>query len=679
MKLVSLAVIAALGGASFVVDAAPVSVENYNIQTLVQPDASLGMYDQASQRLAQHGINAKNRPHLFKVLQTTQAKNAQQNEMGIAAVSGLANPANTDCSTEKVCSFFTDMGFRTAVDSNNNDYVIISAINSETAPTTYTFLDLSLVNEHGETITIPRYIEYFGEHASTKKRMDITSVGRVNDIIAKLLAAEKIYANAYAVVTYINASGVEVAETKQMSMEYSKDTLLADLGYVRTSVSGQGDEMSIGGYGSDAEMNILPASDYSKIGAQLLERGVTAPVDRREINETDPTQNRIKVCLNRRYADCDIDAYYDPGTPNDQIKAVVPFTGFRDVMGRVTKIYRPDWSTKNVTFDGNGNPSYTIVPKGERPVELYHGTEIFIQTKELGGATALGGGYQGSSHLFSDHINLKYFTKKIGPRTFDMTRISWNIPRSKGIFGDARLYGRYEDAHWIMNLSIETEETRGTSKLQRRYSYVVGSADMPDDQSWKDIEHPPLQMVFSCLAKGSMIKLANGKELPIEQLRVGDTVLGASQYAPNIHLPLEIKDVSIGSESQPMIKLITESGKELLLTESHPVVTQSGVSSWANKVQVGDRIRTASGLELITHVEEQKYNDHVYNLKLARTADDPNHNPGETFSMFANGLQVGDLAMQTDNEFEEVVETEQETLKRIPEAWHKDYLNSLNK
>ncbi|MBQ4839295.1 Hint domain-containing protein [Pseudoalteromonas luteoviolacea] len=674
MKLVSLAVIAALGGASFVAVANPISVENLNLQTIVQPDASLSTYEQVSQRLAQHGINEKNRPHLFHVLKTTDINQASQSEMGIASVSGLANPANTECDNEKVCSFFTDMGFRTATDSNGNDYVIISAINSETAPTTYTFLDLSLVNEHGEPITIPRFIEYWGEGV-TKKRMDITSVGRLRDILPKLMAAEQIFANAWVTVTYINASGVEVAETKQMSMEYSKDTLLADLGYVRNTAEGQGLEV----FDPTAEMTIQPASSYTQIGASLLEKGVTAPVDRKEIDNANPTNNRIKVCLNRRYDDCDIDAYYDPGTPNDQIKAVVPFTGYRDVMGRVTKIYRPDWSTKNVTFDDNGNPTYTIDPKGERPVELYHGTEIFIQTKELGGATALGGGYQGSNHLFSDHINLKYFTKKVGSMTFDMTRISWNIPRSKGIFGDARLYGRYEDAHWIMNLSIESEETRGPRKMTRRYSYVVGSADMPDDQSWKDIEHPPLQMVFSCLAKGTMIKLANGKELAIEQLSVGETVLGASQFAPNVHIPLEIKDISIGSESQPMIKLTTESGKELLLTESHPVVTQSGVSSWANKVQVGDRIRTASGLELITQVKEQKYNEHVYNLKLARTADDPNHSPGETFSMFANGLQVGDLAMQTDNEFEELVETEQDVLKRIPEAWHKDYLNSLNK
>ena len=45
--------------------------------------------------------------------------------------------------------------------------------------------------------------------------------------------------------------------------------------------------------------------------------------------------------------------------------------------------------------------------------------------------------------------------------------------------------------------------------------------------------------------------------------------------------------------------------------------------------------------------------------------------------MFANGIQVGDLGMQSDNEFKNEVETQQDVLNRLPEPWHKDYLNSI--
>ncbi|KZN51085.1 Hint domain-containing protein [Pseudoalteromonas luteoviolacea] len=687
MKLVSLAVIAALGGASLCATAAPVLFENPTIQTIVQPDASLSEFEQVKLRLGQHGLNEKNRPHLFKVLRNTERKKMQEKEQGLATTS-LAESSNAMCTTsDQVCSFFKDLGFKIATGTDQQEYIFVSAINSEASSTVYTYMDLTLVNENNQPITVPRVLEYFGEGSSTQKRMDISSVGKVNEVLPKLMAAERIYANTWVVVVYIDATGAEVTEAKQMRIEYPKETILAELGYVRSYATARDLPMQAAMHDPNNEMSILPSSSYyDRIDRYaLIQYDIINPKDKKEIKD-DKTLNRIKVCLNRRYDDCDIDAYYDPGTPNEQVKVVVPFTGYRDILGKVTKIYRPDWSTKNVTYDDKGNPNYIINPKGEQPFGLYHGSEIFIQTKELGGASVLGAGYQGSNYLFSDYISLKLFRKPIGkpkegqPQKYiDVTRLSWNIPRSKGIFGDARLYGRYEDAHWIMNLAFEVEQQFGPTKQIRHFAYVIGSQDMPKQQTFVDIDHPPLQMVFSCLAKGSKIKLANGKELAIEQLNVGDTVLGASQFAPNVHMPLEIKDISIGSETQPMVKLTTESGKELLLTESHPVLTQAGVSAWANKVQVGDRIRTSNGLELVSKVEEVKYDDHVYNLKLARTADDPNHSPGETFSMFANGLQVGDLAMQTDNEFEEVVETEQDVLKRIPEAWHKDYLNSLNK
>ncbi|KNC67912.1 hypothetical protein AC626_08030, partial [Pseudoalteromonas rubra] len=299
--------------------------------------------------------------------------------------------------------------------------------------------------------------------------------------------------------------------------------------------------------------------------------------------------------------------------------------------------------------------------------------------REGGGASRIGDDYKGSDspNLFSDYIKLEKGEKDIGGNKYPYTRISWDIPRNMGVFGDAGLYGRYEDAHWIMNLAVEVKQKRGRREMIRHYTYIIGSSDMPHYTNWKDIEHPPMQVVYSCLAKGSLITLANGKQVPIEQLSVGDTVLGASQFAPDQHIPLEIEDISVGVEAIPMVQLTTASGKTLLLTESHPVVKISGLSTWANKVQTGDQIRTQSGVEMVTNVEEVKYNDNVYNLKLKRTDKDEKHVTGETFTMFANGLQVGDLAMQTDNEFSDNEVTTQDVLNNLPEAWHQDYLNSL--
>ncbi|KNC66162.1 hypothetical protein AC626_18695 [Pseudoalteromonas rubra] len=58
--------------------------------------------------------------------------------------------------------------------------------------------------------------------------------------------------------------------------------------------------------------------------------------------------------------------------------------------------------------------------------------------------------------------------------------------------------------------------------------FVIGSTDM--DSGWQDIGHPPMQIVYGCLAEGTLITLPNGKRLPIEQLEVGDQVLGPVSF-----------------------------------------------------------------------------------------------------------------------------------------------------
>ncbi|KNC66163.1 hypothetical protein AC626_18700 [Pseudoalteromonas rubra] len=104
---------------------------------------------------------------------------------------------------------------------------------------------------------------------------------------------------------------------------------------------------------------------------------------------------------------------------------------------------------------------------------------------------------------------------------------------------------------------------------------------------------------------------------------------------------------------------------------------QSGQAVWASKVEQGAQILTENGLEMITHIAEVEFTDKVYNLRLGRGKDDPDYQLGESFSMFANGLQVGDLAMQSEHELSNEVETTEDVLNRLPQAWHQDYLNSL--
>ncbi|QPB85746.1 hypothetical protein CWC22_022330 [Pseudoalteromonas rubra] len=680
MKLVSLAVAAALGGASFASISAPITPETERFPERIVKFQQLGELEQAKQRLARHGITEKNRPFLFRSLEETLNRKANQ-----PAMAGIMSTSqSTDCQTGKLCSFFKHMGLRSMTRKDGQEYLVLTAVNSEFSTTYYTYIDLTLMNEKGEELVMPSFNEFFGQGTpdEPQKRVSVASVGRMEDVLPKLINSERIFADAYVTVSYEGADGQTVTEIRTSVIEYSPETLLADLGVYKTN--GAMAQMSTLNNAEAGLAATLP-DGYARTTTSILENEITHPVDVKERNEADPSLNRIKVCLNRKYDDCDYEAMYAHGTPNDQLKLLIPFSGFREVMGEVTKIYTPEWNQVAVTYDPNtGAGTKSLIkdaqgqPITDKPDGLHYGSEIYIQTREGGGASRIGDDYKASDaiNLFSDYITLQKGVKNVGGIDYPYTRMSWNIPRNMGVFGDAMLYGRYKDAHWIMNLAVEVEQQRGPRVMTRHFTYVIGSSDMPES-NWKDIKHPPMQVVYSCLAKGSLITLANGKHLPIEQLSVGDTVLGASQFAPDQHIPLEIEDISVGVELIPMVKLTTASGKTLLLTESHPVVTVSGLSAWANKVKAGDQIRTQSGIEMITAIEEVKYNDNVYNLKLKRTDSDGTHVTGETFTMFANGLQVGDLAMQGDNEFSDSEITTQDVLNNLPEAWHQDYLNSL--
>ncbi|BBN80219.1 hypothetical protein PA25_02040 [Pseudoalteromonas sp. A25] len=659
MKLLSLSVALALGAATSIAqaqsDVVQVNASSPVLeikQGFVKSDLTSKQNIQAlKQRLNKYGLNKQNRPHLFNVIDKQYARSLAAPSLAIPSVS-MANDCNAHNSS--LCSFFKHMGIEVAtLPGTNEEYLVVSALNSEKKPTNYTFIDITLVNEKGESITLPRYAEFFGDGEQEKKRKSIYSSARLSDALAKLQSAEQIYADAWVTVVYTDANGNEVVEDRNSKVEYSKDTILGELGLITPEVQSGAPMVSVQNAGT-------LTTDF---GSTL-----SHPKDLRS-KEAGQLDNKIIVCLNRNYGDCDYENIYPAGTPNDQLKLKIPFVGEYIMMGKVTRIYRPDWSVIDVVDNGDGSTTLKSGPQVQKPDVIDFGSNIFIQTKEGGGATSISGDqYNDIQNFFADNIQVEYIP--FGRRT--KTKLSWNITRNQGVFGDATLYGRYQDANWIMNIAVDNEPRPG--QTARAETVVIGSAGLG---SWEDIDYPQMQIVYSCLAQGSLITLPDGSQMPIEKLAVGDLVMGASQYNPANRLALEIKDISVGVEAIPMIEIKTKSGKKLLLTESHPVIMQSGESIWANEVQLGDRIHTQDGIEFVSKIKEVKFKDKVYNLRLSRSKDDPNYLEGETFSMFANGLQVGDLAMQSNNEFKEKVETQQDVLNRLPEPWHKDYLNSI--
>lgn len=662
MKLLSLSIALALGSASISAYAAPSELNTqvvapFNIahgfekSNLSNVDKNQALKD----RLNKHGLNKHNRPHLFSLINKQLEK---VDQVGVQLEQKMSGESAGNCNAHhtSLCSFFKHMGYEVVNwPGTNEQYLVVSALNSEMISTDYTMIDITLVDEKGEPITLSRYAEFFGD-GSEEKRKSIYSAAKVENVLEKLKNAERVYADAWVTVVTTDANGNEIIEDRNSKVEYSKEAILAELGYVSPEFAVKSDS------------NMHAAADLGTLNGNTAT--IIHPKDvRSKAGATTPDQ-KIVIYLNRNYSDCDYENIYPTNTPNDQLKLKIPFEGEYVMRGKVTRIYRPDWTVLNVQENNDGTTKLVDGGQVEKPGTADFGTNIFIQTKEGGGASTISGHqYSDIKNFFADNLNVEY----IGTGRRIKTKISWNILRNQGVFGDASLYGRYQDANWIMNLALDNELR--ASQGPRPEVHVIGSSGL--NSSWDKTDYPQMQVVYSCLAEGSLITLPGGKQLPIEMLQVGDQVLGASQFNPAQRLELEIADISVGVEAIPMIQLTTRAGKKLLLTESHPVITQSGKSVWAKDLALGERIHTKGKTEFITHIEEVKFDGKVYNLLLKRNKHDDVQIEGETFSMFANGIQVGDLGMQSDNEFKNEVETQQDVLNRLPEHWHKDYLNSI--
>ncbi len=139
-----------------------------------------------------------------------------------------------------------------------------------------------------------------------------------------------------------------------------------------------------------------------------------------------------------------------------------------------------------------------------------------------------------------------------------------------------------------------------------------------------------LQLSWGCVDAGTRIRLMDGREIAICELRLGDriAVCGGGEAI--------VKNIFVGQE-QILWKLETGSGKFLVCTKDHPILTGSG---WKPLQQLrgNDMIVTDSGaLPNLTGLY-QVPGGSVYSLELADASQEPR--------ILTNGLVTGDFSLQ---------------------------------
>lgn len=174
---------------------------------------------------------------------------------------------------------------------------------------------------------------------------------------------------------------------------------------------------------------------------------------------------------------------------------------------------------------------------------------------------------------------------------------------------------------------------------------VVESLDTDIADTSATVIIEPISIRWGCLGKDSLIRMPDGRERPISDIRIGDWVMtpdGGSSWVVNIYCGQEENIICIG----------TVGGKKLLATASHPVQTKRGVVV-AGELRGDDEVFTEFGeYEALSELYSQSYQDKVYNLELEQ---------GRYF--YANGIMVGDFREQNSLSVKQKAIWSEEVLK----------------
>ncbi len=180
---------------------------------------------------------------------------------------------------------------------------------------------------------------------------------------------------------------------------------------------------------------------------------------------------------------------------------------------------------------------------------------------------------------------------------------------------------------------------------------------------------PPIEILWGCLVKGSMIETVDGMK-PVEEV-----VAQQDRVVINRNGDTSLVTGTVVGEEEHVIKLTTDGGKTISLTQHHPVIVAGLQVKLAREIGIGDEVMTRDGLETVTMLSRELYDDQVYNL-VVEPADDEARERGST--LFADGFMVGDNEMQRI--FETNYRARSQTIHAsAPPSWRVDNENIIQR
>lgn len=158
---------------------------------------------------------------------------------------------------------------------------------------------------------------------------------------------------------------------------------------------------------------------------------------------------------------------------------------------------------------------------------------------------------------------------------------------------------------------------------------VISSEDLAhDDPSYKKIK--PIDIYWGCLGKDTQVRMADQSYKTISDIRIGEMILDANGKS------VQVVDIMTGIEER-MILVESEDGKSILLTDSHPILTERGMVL-AKNLNASDILIMENGSKsALRYVYIHEYNDQVYSLVFEKSTN-----------LIGNGFIVGDFETQNE-------------------------------
>jgi len=238
---------------------------------------------------------------------------------------------------------------------------------------------------------------------------------------------------------------------------------------------------------------------------------------------------------------------------------------------------------------------------------------------------------------------------------------SWDLTGLNSAFFDDGCRQAQDRAKLTALITLPLVSADGTTKYRSSITLSNDPKTTRPDYTFK-----PIAITNSCLAAGTEIELATGKSTAIESMKAGDHV--SNPYQP----ALTVTDTAVGFETVPMVRIRSEAGRTLLMTEMHPIQVVARGMVQAKALKKGDVVMTKTGPSKLIEVRRETYAGKVYNLKVGSDSEKLALAEDQTV-MYANGFMVGDGQIQSKYEAIAMTRKDGDVLARLPSKWHRDY------